>query len=146
MHIAAIIISLGIAAVGFALFARVISRMYRLITAGQPAPGRTGDPVARTKNLVREFLGHTRLARRGKRWIGAAHWAVMVSFGLLFFTLITAFGQLFDVRFQLPLIGRWWPYEFVTELFGLAGLVGILYLMAARLANLPSRKARTVGD
>ncbi|HEU5353295.1 MAG TPA: heterodisulfide reductase-related iron-sulfur binding cluster [Actinocrinis sp.] len=141
MHIAAIIISLGIAAVGFALFARVISRMYRLITAGQPAPGRTGDPVARTKNLVREFLGHTRLARRGKRWIGAAHWAVMVSFGLLFFTLVTAFGQLFDARFQLPLVGRWWPYEFVTELFSFLGLVGIVALMIVRLTIRPSRTA-----
>jgi Fe-S oxidoreductase len=142
MQSAAIIISLGIAAVGLALFARVLSQMYRLITAGQPAPGRTGDPVGRTKTLVREFLGHTRLARQGKRWIGAAHWAVMVSFGLLFFTLLTAFGQLFDATFQLPLVGRWWPYEFVTELFSAAGLIGILYLMAVRLANLPSRKAR----
>jgi Fe-S oxidoreductase len=142
MQIAAIIISLGIAAVGLALFARVLARMFRLFAAGQPAPGRTGDPVGRTKNLVREFLGHTRLARKGKRWIGAAHWTVMVSFGLLFFTLVTAFGQLFDVTFQLPLIGRWWPYEFVTELFSFVGLLGILYLMAVRLANRPSRKDR----
>jgi Fe-S oxidoreductase len=141
MQIAAIIISLGIAAVGFALFARVLTRMYRLIMVGQPAPGRAADPAARTRNLVREFLGHTRLARRGKRWIGAAHWTVMVSFGLLFFTLVNAFGQLFDARFQLPLIGRWWPYEFVTELFCFLGLLGILLLMAVRLANLPSRKA-----
>ncbi|MGH6656737.1 MAG: Fe-S oxidoreductase, partial [Actinocrinis sp.] len=140
MQIAAIIISLGIAAVGLALFARVLTRMYRLITAGQPAPGRTGDPVARTRTLLREFLGHTRLARRGKRWIGAAHWTVMVSFGLLFFTLITAFGQLFQASFQLPVIGRWWPFELVTELFSFAGLLGIVGLMIVRLANLPSRK------
>ncbi|MBS2962156.1 (Fe-S)-binding protein, partial [Actinocrinis puniceicyclus] len=141
MHIAAIIISFGMTAVGLALFARVLSRMYRLITAGQPAPGRTGDPAARTRNTVREFLGHTRLARRGKRWIGVAHWAVMVSFGLLFFTLVNAFGQLFDARFQLPLIGRWWPYEFVTEFFSVVGLLGILGLMAVRLVNRPSRSA-----
>ncbi len=142
MQIAAIIISLGIAAVGLALFARVLTRMYGLFASGQPAPGRTGDPIGRTKNLVREFLGHTRLARKGKRWIGAAHWTVMVSFGLLFFTLVTAFGQLFDVTFQLPLIGRWWPFEFVTELFSFVGLIGILSLMGVRLANRPSRKER----
>jgi len=141
MQIAAIIISLGMAAVGLALLARVLTRMYRLITVGQPAPGRTGDPVARTRTLVREFLGHTRLARPGKRWIGVAHWTVMVSFGLLFFTLVNAFGQLFDARFQLPLIGRWWPYELLTELFSLVGLIGILFLMAVRLRNLPGRKA-----
>jgi Fe-S oxidoreductase len=145
MQIAAIIISLGITVVGLALFARVLTRMYRLITVGQPAPGRAGDPVGRTRTLVREFLGHTRLARPGRRWIGAAHWTVMISFGLLFFTLVNAFGQLFDARYQLPVIGRWWPYELVTELFAFVGLLGICYLMIVRLANRPSRKpeART---
>jgi len=142
MQIAAIIISLGIAAVGLALFGQVLVRMYKTITMGQPAPGRTGNPAARTKNLVIEFGAHTRLARKGKRWIGAAHWAVMVSFGLLFFTLVTAFGQLFSVSFQLPVIGHWWPYQFVTELFTVVGAVAIVYLMALRLKNLPSRKGR----
>jgi hypothetical protein len=60
MQLAAIIISLGIALVGLALFGRVIQRMYKLITAGQPAPGRSGNPAARTANLVKEFGAHTR--------------------------------------------------------------------------------------
>jgi len=142
MQIAAIIISLGIAAVGIALFGRVLVRMYRTITMGQPAPGRTGNPWARTKNLVIEFGAHTRLARRGRRWIGAAHWLVMVSFGLLFLTLVTAFGQLFSPTFQLPLIGHWWPYQFISELFTVAGLIAIVFLMGVRLKNLPSQKGR----
>ena len=142
MQIAAIIISLGIAAVGLALFGQVLVRMYKTITMGQPAPGRTGDPWERTRNLVIEFGAHTRLARRGKRWIGAAHWFVMVSFGLLFFTLITAFGQLFSPTFQLPVIGHWWPYQFVSELFTVVGLIAIVYLMAVRLRNRPARKGR----
>ena len=139
MQIAAIIISLGIAAVGIALFGQVLVRMYRTITMGQPAPGRTGNPWARTKNLVIEFGAHTRLARRGKRWIGAAHWLVMVSFGLLFLTLVTAFGQLFSPTFQLPLVGHWWPYQFISEMFTVAGLLAIVFLMGIRLKNLPSR-------
>ena len=142
MQIAAIIISLGIAAVGLALFGQVLARMYKTITMGQPAPGRAGDPGARTRNLVIEFGAHTRLARKGKRSIGAAHWAVMVSFGLLFFTLVTAFGQLFSATFQLPVIGHWWPYQFVSELFTVAGLIAIVFLMALRLKNLPARKGR----
>jgi len=142
MQLAAIIISLGIAVVGLALFGRVIQRMYKLITAGQPAPGRSGNPVGRTANLVKEFGAHTRLARAGKRWIGAAHWTVMVSFGLLFFTLITAFGQLFQVTFQIPLIGRWWPFEFLTELFTVVGFIGIVFLTITRLRKLPSRQGR----
>ena len=142
MQIAAIIISLGIAVVGVALFGQVLARMHKTITMGQPAPGRTGNPWARTRNLVVEFGAHTRLARKGKRWIGAAHWFVMVSFGLLFLTLVTAFGQLFSPTFQLPLIGHWWPYQFVSELFTVAGLIAIVFLMAVRLKNLPSRKGR----
>jgi len=142
MQIAAIIVSLGIAVVGLALFGQVLVRMYKTITMGQPAPGRTAEPWARTRNLFVEFGAHTRLARKGKRWIGAAHWFVMVSFGLLFLTLVTAFGQLFSATFQIPLIGHWWPYQFVTELFTVAGLIGIVYLMALRLKNLPSRKGR----
>jgi len=142
MQIAAIIISLGIAVVGVALFGQVLARMYKTITMGQPAPGRTGNPWARTGNLVVEFGAHTRLARKGKRWIGAAHWFVMVSFGLLFLTLVTAFGQLFSADFQLPIIGHWWPYQFISELFTVAGLIAIVFLMAVRLKNLPSRKGR----
>jgi Fe-S oxidoreductase len=142
MQIAAIIISLGIAAVGLALFAQVLVRMYKTITMGQPVPGRTSNPWARTRNLFVEFGAHTRMARRGKRSIGAAHWFVMVSFGLLFFTLVTAFGQLFSPSFQIPVIGHWWPYQFVTELFTVVGLVAIVYLMVMRLANLPRAKGR----
>ena len=142
MQLAAIIISLAISAVGVALFGRVLQRMYKLIGSGQPAPGRTGNPAGRTANLVKEFGAHTRLARRGKRWIGAAHWTVMVSFGLLFFTLITAFGQLFQVTFQLPLIGRWWPFELLTELFSVVGFLGIVFLTVLRLRNLPKDKGR----
>ena len=142
MQIAAIIISLGIAVVGLALFGQVLARMYKTITMGQPAPGRTSSPWERTRNLVVEFGAHTRLARKGKRWIGAAHWFVMVSFGLLFLTLVTAFGQLFSPTFQIPLIGHWWPYQFVTELFTVAGLIAIVFLMAVRLRNLPRSKGR----
>ena len=142
MQIAAIIISLGIAVVGLALFGQVLVRMYKTITMGQPAPGRTTEPWERTKHLIVEFGAHTRLARKGKRWIGISHWFVMVSFGLLFLTLVTAFGQLFSATFQIPVIGHWWPYQFVTELFTVGGLIAIVYLMVLRLKNLPSREGR----
>ena len=65
--------------------------------------------------LFREFLGHTRMSRLPV--VAVAHWFTMVSFGVLFFTLLNAFGQLFDPHFALPLIGHFPPYEWVTELF-----------------------------
>ncbi|NUR60576.1 MAG: (Fe-S)-binding protein [Catenulispora sp.] len=140
MQLAAIVVSLVISVIGFGLLGRTAVYIYQFVKLGQStAPGaRTGAPLERTRNLFREFLGHTRMARKGKRWIGAMHWVVMVGFGLLFFTLVTAYGQLFEADWAIPVIGRWWPFEFVVEIvafvmiFAIAGLIGI------RLRNRPS--------
>src|SRR3954451_19764416 len=56
----------------------------------------------------------------------------MVAFGALFFTLVTAYGQLFDPRFALPVIGHWVVYEWASELIAWAGLFGIVYLITVR--------------
>ena len=64
--------------------------------------------------------------------VGAAHWFVFVAFGALFFTLLTAYGQLFDPEFALPVIGHWIVYEWASEVIAWAGLVGILLLMVVR--------------
>src|SRR3569623_1632338 len=97
MQLAAIVVSLVISVIGFGLLFRTADYIYQIEQQGQKkVPGkRKNEPVDRTRTLFREFLGHTRLARPGKRWIGAAHGVVMVGFGLLFFTLVTAYGQLF---------------------------------------------------
>ncbi|GAA2036978.1 heterodisulfide reductase-related iron-sulfur binding cluster [Catenulispora yoronensis] len=140
MQLAAIVVSLVISVIGFGLLGRTGVYIYQFVKLGQStAPGaRTGEPLERTRNLVREFLGHTRLARKGKRWIGAMHWVVMVGFGLLFFTLVTAYGQLFEADFALPLIGHWWPFEFVVELITLVMIFAIAGLIAVRLRNRPA--------
>ena len=76
--------------------------------------------------MLKETLGHTRMLQW--TWVGAGHWFVFVGFGLLFFTLLTAFGQLFDPHFALPLIGHFFLYEWVTELFTVVMLVAIVGL------------------
>src|SRR5699024_10946075 len=98
-----------------ALFVRTIAGFVTKFRLGQPDQ-RTDDPLARTVTLVREFLGHTRMAR--KPLVAAAHWFVMIGFGLLSTTLATAYGQLFDPHFALPLIGHFPPYIWLAELFG----------------------------
>ena len=140
MQLAAIVVSLVISVIGFGLLGRTAAYIYQFVKLGQPtAPGaRTNEPLERTRNLFREFLGHTRMARKGKRWIGAMHWVVMVGFGLLFFTLVTAYGQLFSADFAIPLIGRWWPFELVTEVISFVMILAIAGLIAIRLRNRPS--------
>ncbi|GAB2688737.1 (Fe-S)-binding protein [Thalassiella azotivora] len=134
MQVALIVICLAVTAVGVALLARTVAGFVRQFKLGQPE-NRSDDPGARTVTLVREFLGHTRMARLPV--VAAAHWFVMVSFGVLFLTLVNAYGQLFDPHFTLPLIGHFAPYEWVTELMAWAGLLGILTLIVIRQLKHP---------
>jgi len=116
--------------------------MVRVIGVGQPLVGRRDLPARRWLGMLRETLGHTRLLR--KRIIGAAHFSVFVGFGFLFFTLVTAYGQVLSGHpgFALPLIGHWVVFEFLTELISWATLVGIVVLIAVRSAGRPTRRIR----
>ena len=138
MQIFAIVVSLAIAAVGIALFVRAIRSIIGVIKVGQPA-SRTDAPGARTVTLLKESLGHTRMLQW--TWVGAAHWFVFVGFGLLFFTLVTAFGQLFDPHFALPLIGHFFLWEWVSELFTVVMLVAIVAFIVYRSSR-PKERVR----
>ncbi len=132
MEIVAIVSALAVSVVGVALFARGAGSIVAVTRLGQPVVGRRDLAGQRWKHLLSETLGHTRMLQWNT--IGVAHWFVFVAFGALFFTLITAYGQLFDPRFALPGIGHWVVYEWVSELIAWAGLVSIVLLMAVRLA------------
>src|SRR6478672_1317936 len=145
LQIVAVVVCLGVTAVAVALFVKAVNHFLATFRLGQPED-RGDDKGARTRTLVREFLGHTRMSRLPV--VATAHWFVMVSFGLLFFTLLTAYGQLFSPTFALPLIGHFLPYEWVTELISWASLVGILVLMAIRQRQHPrtlERRSRFYG-
>ncbi len=132
MQIVAIVVSLAIAAVGTTLFVRAIAAMVAVLRTGTPT-SRTDNPVGRSLTLVKESLGHTRMLQW--TWVGGAHWFVMTGFGLLFLTLVTAFGQLFDPRFALPLLGHFFLFEWATELFTwvmLAAIIGLFYYRVTR--------------
>jgi Fe-S oxidoreductase len=147
LQIVAFLLCLAVTAVAVALFAKVVGHFVSVFRLGQADPTRTGEPATRTRTLVREFLGHTRMSRLPV--VAVAHWFVMVSFGLLFLTLLTAYGQLFSPTFALPLIGHFVLYEWVTELISWASLVGILALMAIRQRQHPrtlERRSRFYGS
>lgn len=143
MQIFAIVVSLAIAAVGIALFVKAIRHIIAVVKLGQPTASRTDDPRARTITLLKESLGHTRMLQ----WtaVGIGHWFVFIGFGLLFFTLLTAFGQLFDAEFALPLIGHFFLYEWVTELFTWAMLVAIVAFIGYRASRPKERERGTKG-
>ncbi|MEP7333605.1 MAG: Fe-S oxidoreductase, partial [Terracoccus sp.] len=134
LQIVAAVVSLGVTAVAVALLVKTVVGMVATFALGQP-DNRGDDKGARTRTLVREFLGHTRMSRLPV--VAVAHWFTMVSFGVLFFTLLNAFGQLFKPDFALPLIGHFPPFEWVTEFFAWAGMIGILVLIGIRQKHHP---------
>ena len=134
MQILAIVVSLAVAAVGIALFGKTIGHIVSVIKLGQPV-SRTDKPGQRSATLAKETLGHTRMLQWSH--IGVLHWFVAFGFIGLFLTLVTAFGQLFDAHYALPIIGHWFVFEWATEFLTWTGLVSIVGLIVIRLLNLP---------
>ncbi|MCQ4041977.1 heterodisulfide reductase-related iron-sulfur binding cluster [Streptantibioticus rubrisoli] len=142
MQLAAIVVSLVLAAVGVALFARAFAQIYRFVRLGQPVPAgtRTDNWQQRTITVVKEFLGHTRMNKWGI--VGFAHWFVAVGFFTLFLTIVNAFGQLFKADWLLPIIGDWTPYGVFVDFVGVMTTLGILVLIVIRQLNHPRRPGR----
>ena len=74
---------------------------------------------------------------------GIAHWFVMVGFGALFGTLVTAYGQLVKPDFALPIIGHFVGYELFAELIAALTGIGIVTLIGIRQATRFWHKGRT---
>jgi Fe-S oxidoreductase len=140
MQLAAILISLLATAVAVGIVGRTAWHMFTVFRLGQPDASRFESKPRRAGTMLKETLGHTRMLK----WSipGAAHWFVFVGFGVLFFTLVEAYAELFDPEFLLPVLGGSLVYGFVIEIVAFLTLAGILTLMAIRLLDLPSRATR----
>ena len=137
--IAALSYLLTIVAVG--LFAIRVRQLVAIYKKQQPDPTRSGDRAARTKNMLKEVLGHTKMLNFTAT--GIAHWFVMVGFGALFGTLITAYGQLIQPDFALPIIGHFVGYELFAEVIAALTGIGIVTLIGIRQATRFWHKGRT---
>ncbi len=115
--------------------------MYWRIRAGQPDPTRSNEKGKRLALMTKEVLGHTKMLNFTGS--GIAHWFVMIGFVALFGTLVTAYGQVLDPTFLLPVIGKWDPYVyFVLAIAWLTG-VSIVTLIGIRQVTRFVRKGRT---
>ena len=137
--IAALSYLLTIVAVG--LFAFRVRQLIEIYKKQQPDPTRAGNRAARTKNMLKEVLGHTKMLNFTAT--GIAHWFVMVGFGALFGTLITAYGQLIKPDFALPIIGHFVGYELFAEAIAALTGIGIVTLIGIRQATRFWHKGRT---
>ena len=127
--------------VAVSLFAFRVRQLIEIYKKQQPDPTRAGNRAARTKNMLKEVLGHTKMLNFTAT--GIAHWFVMVGFGALFGTLITAYGQLIKPDFALPIIGHFVGYELFAEAIAALTGIGIVTLIGIRQATRFWHKGRT---
>ncbi|GAA5102308.1 (Fe-S)-binding protein [Nocardia iowensis] len=131
----------------WASFIGGVRNIVRAIMVGQPAPDRWRPFFPRFKQMVIEFLAHTRMAKF--RTVGWAHWLVMIGFmggAILWFE---AYGQTFDPAFHWPIFGDWAIYHLWDEILGIGTVVGIGTLIVIRQLNhprLPERLSRFSGS
>ena len=116
----------------------------RLLRSGQPAPERirrTRRDLARTAEVeVTEVAGQRKLLK----WTvpGLAHFFTMWGFTLLLFTIIEAYGCLFQPTFHIPGIGTSPVLGFIEDFFAVAVLVALAVFTVIRIKNAPSRRER----
>ena len=127
----AVVVALATVA-GVAVFVRACCTIINRMRVGRPVDRDRLRPVGRRLlRMLAEVVGHT--AFRGRPWVRAAHWLVMVSFPLLFLTLITGYGQvLAGPAWELPWLGRqaWWSW--VVESIAWLSTAGIVHLIVVR--------------
>ena len=136
----AVVVVAAVTLTGVALFVATVGRIVAVLSLGQPDRSRTGAPATRVVTTLREVLGHTRMLRRPV--VGAAHLAVMVGFVTLAGTLATAYGQVLDPHFVLPLLGHWPPYEWLVEAIAWLTGTGIVALVVVRQLQGPRAAGR----
>ena len=127
-----------ITAIALALFVNAGWKIYSLLKSGQPDPTRSDHRAKRLQNMLREVLGHTKMLRF--TGTGIAHWFVMIGFGALLGTLITAYGQVINPKFVLPIIGHFIPYLVFAEAIAWLTGIGIVTLIGIRQVTRISRK------
>jgi Fe-S oxidoreductase len=122
-------------------------KLFKKISAGQSDPTRFNNKGARLKNMVVEILSHTKMLNFTVT--GIAHWFVMIGFGALLGTLVTAYGQLVNPTWMLPILGDFVGYELMVELIAALTGVGIVALIGIRQVTKvarPGRRSRFFGS
>jgi len=99
MRIALAALSYTITVVALVLLTVRVRQLIGIYRKGQADPTRSNDRGARLRNMAAEVMGHTKMLNFTAS--GIAHWFVMIGFGALFGTLVTAYGQVLNPEFAL---------------------------------------------
>ncbi len=136
-----LVLGLLLTVVGLAIAGRRLFFLYRLVSSGKPAPGRTEGAWKRVQAEIVEVLGQRKLLK--KTVPGVAHFFTFWGFTILLFTIIEAYGALFQSNFAIPLIGHDSWLGFLEDFFSVAVLVALVVFTIIRIKNSPARKERS---
>ena len=138
------IIAYLLTAIAVGIFAARAFSLYKKISSGQMDKSRSGDRAIRFKNMLREVFTHTKMLNFTVT--GIAHWFVMIGFGALFGTLVTAYGQVINPDFALPIIGHFVGYELFAEAIAALTGIGIVTLIGIRQVTRFRKRNRFSGS
>ena len=141
LTLALMIIAYGTTVAALTLLAIRVRQLIGIYKKGAADPTRSGNRGARLKNTLKETLGHTKMLNFTAT--GIAHWFVMIGFGALFGTLIQAYFLITNQRWELPVIGHLWPYEYFVELITWLTGISIVTLIGIRQFTRFFHKGRT---
>jgi Fe-S oxidoreductase len=144
MKLALATISYLITVFALVLLAIRVRQLIAIYKKQQPDPTRSNDKAARFKNMLKEVLGHTKMLNF--TGTGIAHWFVMIGFGALFGTLVTAYGQVIKPDFALPIIGHFVGYELFAEVIAALTGIGIVTLIGIRQVTRLRKRNRFSGS
>src|SRR5215510_4980219 len=137
VQIVSTVLAAAVTVVAVVVVVRAVRRMVAVIKLGQPDPERFEGKSTRTRTMLVEIFGHTRMLKW--TFVGAAHWFVMLGFIVLSTLVLEAYFEVVSPNVDPPIFGRWGLFGLVTEILSVVGLFAIGYLIAVRLLNRPRR-------
>jgi Fe-S oxidoreductase len=141
-----LILGLVLNAIALPLAAKRAVFLYRLITAGQPAPDRVENVTKRTATALGSQLTEVLGQRKLLKWSvpGAAHAAVMYAFLILASVYLEAYGVLLsrDPEWHFLIFNAWGPLGFLQDLIGVLCVIGLVVFAVIRFKNSPEKLGR----
>ena len=135
-----IIIGLGVTAACFAVAGRRFWYLSKLVRAGKADRGRFRNIPGQIWAEIVEVGGQKKLFKRTVP--GMAHAFTFWGFTVLMFTILEAYGDLFDRDFFVPFIGRGRLLGLVEDFFAVAVLLALATFAVIRTVNAPKRRER----
>ncbi|MGY0387600.1 heterodisulfide reductase-related iron-sulfur binding cluster [Nocardioides sp. WG-D5] len=139
LQIIAIVVCLAATVATAYLVIKAVRSMLAVIKIGTPI-SRVDQPLARTLTMLKETVLHTRMLQW--TWVGILHWFAFAAFIVLSTAVGAAYFQLFDPEWTLPVVGKLFAYEWIAEILGLLGSLGIIPLIIYRLTHQPAQMGR----